>query len=379
MIVSGVGAAARAARGRAVRARLGPLAVVLGAGGRSCRVGQRGERTGGDGLVPGARARPGDGHPADRPTAGRGACRAGAADAGPVARRPGRAAVPGRAVRARRPARAGAGRRPAAAAARRGPAAPRRRTAGRGRSAGYTWPARCWSCRSSRSPPSRWPTWSASGTGIRRSPGGGSSASRRPARWDGSWPACGRTGCAAGLRPMRQLAVLSAALMLLIALGALVHQGWIVVGFALGAVVTVADNGLAYVSVAELAGSAWSGRALGVQNTVQNVAAVATAPVLAAVIGDSRYALAFLRCCGLSRARDAADAGACRADAGLSSRVRVTAAVRGSRLRQPRRRRPSRPRCIPSGPAWASRGRARRSGRTSRGRPACTMSAGPYR
>jgi hypothetical protein len=93
---------------------------------------------------------------------------------------------------------------------------------------------------------------------------------------------------------MRQLAVLSAALMLLIALGALVHQGWIVVGFALGAIVTVADNGLAYTSVAELAGSAWAGRALGIQNTVQNVAAVATAPVLAAVIGDSRYALAFL-------------------------------------------------------------------------------------
>ena len=96
------------------------------------------------------------------------------------------------------------------------------------------------------------------------------------------------------LRPMRQLAVLSAALMLLIALGALVHQGWIVVGFALGAVITVADNGLAYTSVAELAGSAWAGRALGMQNTVQNVAAVATAPVLAAVIGESRYALAFL-------------------------------------------------------------------------------------
>jgi sugar phosphate permease len=99
---------------------------------------------------------------------------------------------------------------------------------------------------------------------------------------------------ASRLRPMRQLAVTSAALMLLIALGALVHQGWIVVGFALGAVVTVADNGLAYTSVAELAGPAWSGRALGAQNTVQNIAAVVTAPVLAAVIGDSRYALAFV-------------------------------------------------------------------------------------
>jgi sugar phosphate permease len=99
---------------------------------------------------------------------------------------------------------------------------------------------------------------------------------------------------ASRLRPMRQLAVASAALMLLIALGAQMHQAWIVVGFALGAVITVADNGLGYTAVAEFAGMSWSGRALGLQNTVQNVAAVATAPLLAAIIGDSRYALAFL-------------------------------------------------------------------------------------
>jgi sugar phosphate permease len=95
------------------------------------------------------------------------------------------------------------------------------------------------------------------------------------------------------LRPMRQLAVASAALMLLIAAGAWTHLWFVVVGFALAAVVTVADNGLAYTSVAELAGREWSGRALGVQNTVQNVAAVATAPVLAGLIGASGYALGF--------------------------------------------------------------------------------------
>jgi len=32
---------------------------------------------------------------------------------------------------------------------------------------------------------------------------------------------------------------------------------------------------------------------LGVQNTVQNIAAVTTAPMLAGVIGDARYGLAF--------------------------------------------------------------------------------------
>lgn len=95
------------------------------------------------------------------------------------------------------------------------------------------------------------------------------------------------------LAPMRQLALASAVLMAAIAVAAYLHQGWIAVGFALGAVVTVADNGLGYTAVAEQAGTAWSGRALGVQNTVQNLAAVATAPVLAAIIGNSRYGLAF--------------------------------------------------------------------------------------
>jgi sugar phosphate permease len=95
------------------------------------------------------------------------------------------------------------------------------------------------------------------------------------------------------LRPMRQLAVASAALMVALAIGAAAHSVLIVAVFGLAAVVTVADNGLAYTSVAELAGVEWSGRALGVQNTAQNLTAVLTAPVLAAIIGDSRYALAF--------------------------------------------------------------------------------------
>ncbi|HEV7193706.1 MAG TPA: MFS transporter [Jatrophihabitantaceae bacterium] len=95
------------------------------------------------------------------------------------------------------------------------------------------------------------------------------------------------------LLPMRQLAVTSAALMALLALASALHAWWIVAVFAVSAVITVADNGLAYVAVAETAGAAWSGRALGVQNTVQNLASVATAPLLAAIIGNTRYALGF--------------------------------------------------------------------------------------
>jgi MFS family permease len=81
--------------------------------------------------------------------------------------------------------------------------------------------------------------------------------------------------------------------MLLIALGAATDMWFVIVGFGLGALITVADNGLAYTAVAELAGREWSGRALGVQNTVQNIAAVATSPLLALAIGESRYALGF--------------------------------------------------------------------------------------
>lgn len=95
------------------------------------------------------------------------------------------------------------------------------------------------------------------------------------------------------LGPMRQLAVTSSALMIVLSLGAWAHAWWIFVGFALGAVVTVADNGLAFTAVAEIAGMSWAGRALGIQNTGQNVAALLTPPLLAAVIGDSRYAIGF--------------------------------------------------------------------------------------
>jgi sugar phosphate permease len=95
------------------------------------------------------------------------------------------------------------------------------------------------------------------------------------------------------LRPMRQLAVASATLMLVIAAGAATGLWFVIAGFAVGAVVTVADNGLAYTAVAELAGPEWSGRALGAQNTVQNVAAVLAAPLLAALISGTSYSVAF--------------------------------------------------------------------------------------
>jgi MFS family permease len=58
--------------------------------------------------------------------------------------------------------------------------------------------------------------------------------------------------------------------------------------------VTVADNGLAFTSVAEVAGTAWSGRALGVQNTGQFLAASAVGPLVGALIGAIGFPLAFV-------------------------------------------------------------------------------------
>jgi MFS family permease len=61
----------------------------------------------------------------------------------------------------------------------------------------------------------------------------------------------------------------------------------------LASVSTVADNGLAFTAVAERAGAYWSGRALGLQNTAQFLAASAVPPITGLVIGHFGYAAAF--------------------------------------------------------------------------------------
>ncbi|GAA4858624.1 MFS transporter [Actinomycetospora straminea] len=95
------------------------------------------------------------------------------------------------------------------------------------------------------------------------------------------------------LRPMRLLAVASAGVLLVFALGDLTLGLVAVAAIAAGSVITVADNGLAFTATAEIAGTAWSGRALGVQNTTQNIVATAAPPVLGAIIGVSSYAAGF--------------------------------------------------------------------------------------
>jgi sugar phosphate permease len=95
------------------------------------------------------------------------------------------------------------------------------------------------------------------------------------------------------LRPMRIVAVASAATMIALGLGAGIGSALAVVAVGVGTVVTVADNGLAFTAVAELAGSQWAGRAMGVQNTGQNITASLTPPVLGALIAATSFGAGF--------------------------------------------------------------------------------------
>lgn len=95
------------------------------------------------------------------------------------------------------------------------------------------------------------------------------------------------------LGPLRWVAVAAAAVMLLMATAASLGSVWAAVILIVAAVVTVADNGLAYTSVAEIAGPFWSGRALGAQNTGQFLAASVVGPAVGGLITLIGFPLAF--------------------------------------------------------------------------------------
>ncbi|CAN5152046.1 MFS transporter [soil metagenome] len=96
------------------------------------------------------------------------------------------------------------------------------------------------------------------------------------------------------LRPLRWVALAGIPLLLLTAgAGALHIAALVAVSYVLASCVAVADNGLAFTAVAEIAGAHWSGRALGAQNTAQFIAAAAVAPLVGALIGVVGYSIAF--------------------------------------------------------------------------------------
>ncbi|MDH2443725.1 MFS transporter [Amnibacterium sp. CER49] len=95
--------------------------------------------------------------------------------------------------------------------------------------------------------------------------------------------------------PLRLVALV--ALVLMVALAAVSATGptaVAVVAYVLAATISVADNGLAFTAVAEAAGGFWAGRALGVQNTGQFLAAAAVGPVVGALVALVGFPLAFL-------------------------------------------------------------------------------------
>lgn len=101
------------------------------------------------------------------------------------------------------------------------------------------------------------------------------------------------------MRPMRAVALVAAATMALLGLAASGTDGsaavtaLAVVLLVVASAVTVADNGLAFTAVAERAGPFWSGRALGLQNTAQHLAAVAVPPVAGLTITAWGYGAAY--------------------------------------------------------------------------------------
>ncbi|SKB07707.1 Sugar phosphate permease [Aeromicrobium choanae] len=93
------------------------------------------------------------------------------------------------------------------------------------------------------------------------------------------------------LGPMRQVAVAATAVMLLLAL--LDGSPVAIAVMVAATMITVADNGLAFTAVAEIAGSRWSGRAFGIQNTGQYLTSAAVPPVVGAIVQYAGYGWAF--------------------------------------------------------------------------------------
>ncbi|GII28523.1 MFS transporter [Planotetraspora mira] len=122
---------------------------------------------------------------------------------------------------------------------------------------------------------------------------------------------CGRWSDLAGSRvgPMRRLALVNAVVMLVLAMAV---QAGNAAGSALlvaALVISMSGNGLAFTAVSELAGPAWAGRAMGAQNTGQNLIAAGTPPVLGALITHAGFGTAFALAGALALAASVATPG----------------------------------------------------------------------
>jgi sugar phosphate permease len=94
------------------------------------------------------------------------------------------------------------------------------------------------------------------------------------------------------MRPVRTLAVATAVIMILLALGD--HFKWgVAIALMVVAAAIAGDNGLPFTTIAEVAGPYWSGWALGKQNTFERLVVAAAPPAFALVITAAGYPLAF--------------------------------------------------------------------------------------
>jgi MFS family permease len=96
------------------------------------------------------------------------------------------------------------------------------------------------------------------------------------------------------MRPLRWVALAAVASMLLMAAVGLIVTPVAAFVLIVAATVSVADNGLAFGAVAEIAGPYWSGRALGAQNTGQWIGASLVGPLAGLLIGIVGYPLTFV-------------------------------------------------------------------------------------
>jgi MFS family permease len=96
--------------------------------------------------------------------------------------------------------------------------------------------------------------------------------------------------------PVRIIAVGAAVTLFLLALSDEVDSRFDVPLMIAISVIAVLDNGLEATAITEFAGSFWSGRALGVQNTTQRLMAAAGPPLFGALIAAAKYPSAWALC-----------------------------------------------------------------------------------
>jgi MFS family permease len=94
--------------------------------------------------------------------------------------------------------------------------------------------------------------------------------------------------------PIRQIAILVAVCLVILAGFNAAELKLAVPCFVALAIFSVVDNGLAFTAIVEYAGTRYSGRALGIQNTGQLLMASLSGPVFGAVIAEAGYPTMFV-------------------------------------------------------------------------------------